>query len=217
MTSSNVARFAVRTQRKNSSTANTAVHPLSADVKSSRIHQLRLKGGVSQELNTCFTVVKMGAKKLARRFRKSFLVAVTIFAILYCIIITTYDNSMTDAYNRAFDEINHTENIARVEDDTLFQPPPYNWSNPGQVKPFEHTENVPLRHVGYMRQNGPLMIKRTLERSQDRIAIVFDTSLRKEFRHFKQCMADCQFSFSSNYDEIAGYADSFVTDKHKGM
>jgi hypothetical protein len=68
-----------------------------------------------------------------------------------------------------------------------------------------------------MQQKGPLMIKRTLDRSQKYVEIVFDYALQKKFHHFPQCSIECKFSFSQDYNEIAAFADSFVTDKPKGI
>jgi hypothetical protein len=113
------------------------------------------------------------------------------------------------------------------DDVDVFKAPECNLTNyKGETIPFVITENVPLPHVGYMRQNGPLMIKRTLERDQSTVDIVFATSLRDSFKslythtgpeYFCPNSPECHFSFSNDTSLISKYADSFVTDVKSGI
>ncbi|KAJ3273926.1 hypothetical protein HDV01_003757 [Terramyces sp. JEL0728] len=85
-----------------------------------------------------------------------------------------------------------------------------------QVVPSKH---FPALDTEYINQDGPLMIRRTLERNMSKISIAIDKSLETEFSFIQpgQCSAYCQFYFSDSYDEIAAEADGLITDKTKGI
>jgi len=96
--------------------------------------------------------------------------------------------------------------IKKLADDMMFNYP---------------TNTIPFHHTGYLHQNGPLMIERTLKRRQDRVEIAFDLSLKEEFTElynydqesmlFCPKYPECHFKFTDNWEEVASSADSLVS------
>lgn len=88
------------------------------------------------------------------------------------------------------------------------------------IKAITTTAKVPLDHIGYLSQNGLIMIKRTREMQQKTINIVFDSTLRKDFRNLQnQCQKnpECRFSFK-NINNIDGRkVDGVVTAQTAGI
>ncbi|KAI9326491.1 hypothetical protein DFJ73DRAFT_908476 [Zopfochytrium polystomum] len=115
----------------------------------------------------------------------------------------------------------------------------FNFSFPSPpVRPMKglRMANLPETspHFGYMLQDGPLMLKRTMERPRSEHTIVFDSSLRGEFLHLAKyhddvlagkdegvgycpTMPECQFQISDDYERMADGADALVTDKITGI
>jgi hypothetical protein len=156
--------------------------------------------------------IKVAVRKI-RWFTKIYILVIVLASI--CFIIT---ESNIKTYPDPF-KLHAGEFFVKKKliNDDVFQAPFYNSQYIGSVEPLSISNNIPLNHIGYMQQQGPLMIKRTLERTQKYVEIVFDYTLQMKFRNFPQCSNECKFSFSQDYNEIAAFADSFVTDKPKGI
>jgi hypothetical protein len=145
------------------------------------------------------TYLKMTGKKVARKGKKIFpLVALLVLLVLFL--------------------AGSEYSIESSNDPEIYKQPRLNSTSIGNIyfRP-NSMENVPLSHTGYMHQNGPLIIDRTITRSPNTVNIVFDKSLKRHFPKFPKCDLMCDFQFGDNHNEIAKYADSFVTDIRVGI
>ncbi|KAJ3317142.1 hypothetical protein HDV06_001967 [Boothiomyces sp. JEL0866] len=126
-------------------------------------------------------------------FRKQRIIriTVTVFTVLYLVHILRW---------------------ALCQNTQTFSAPAY----PIHVVPHENFQAV---HSEYINQNGPLMIKRTLESDMSVIRIAIDKSLEKEFGFVQSgmCSAECQFYFSDDYAEMASKADGLITEHTDGI
>jgi hypothetical protein len=145
-------------------------------------------------------------KKINRKGRMTIMLLVAIIVSIAYLLLVRLEHYSTDT------------DIPIANTDSLYMPPKLNYSSIGNIHFRPNSmANVPLRHTGYMHQNGPLIINRTKTRSPNTIEIVFDKSLKKHFPKFPKCDSMCNFQFEDNHNKIAEYADSFVTDKRIGI
>ncbi|KAJ3268093.1 hypothetical protein HDV01_003477 [Terramyces sp. JEL0728] len=85
---------------------------------------------------------------------------------------------------------------------------------------FQANELFPIPHDGYLYQNGPLMVKRTLAIDRKSTNIAIDLALQDSLRSIVQtakCPSYCKFTFTNDYESIANSFDAILTDKPKGI
>lgn len=160
-------------------------------------------------------------KSLRKRRKVNRIFLITIFLVFLLGILNCHSKEYNTPHKSYRCKLN--QNLERkLINENDFKAPAYNASQSDDAihRNFP-TNNVPFAHVGYLRQNGPLMVNRTLARQQNRVEIVFDTSLQDEFPElytnidqdssYCPLNPECHFTFTNNYDLIAEFADSLVS------
>ncbi|KAJ3314087.1 hypothetical protein HDV04_001118 [Boothiomyces sp. JEL0838] len=102
-----------------------------------------------------------------------------------------------------------------------YRKPDYPIPDGTDLKTFTN-DLFPPAHNGYMLQNGPRMIQRTLDRRQDKITIMIDPNLKSDLDNlynndFCPSNPSCEFMYTDDYDLVSEQADTYITNITKGI
>ncbi|KAJ3323569.1 hypothetical protein HDV06_001593 [Boothiomyces sp. JEL0866] len=138
-----------------------------------------------------------------------------LFIIIFSIYILTRQK---DISVRTVEPISNAPyNINKLD----YRKPEYPKPDGAELKTFTN-ELFPPAHNGYMLQNGPRMVQRTMERQQDKIKIMIDPNLKNDFKqlynnNFCPSQPSCEFSYTDDYELVSDQADSYITNITKGI